>query len=108
MGTFARDCFLPRAAVPNALSDLRHRNTTPHPCAKNFFKFPAAVLRTLRLSDGDQPSSSPSAPSASNAQRQKLKRSRWVAISPSGVKVKVASMILGTKLAVAQDAQHHR
>src|SRR3989344_553975 len=55
MGTFARDCFLPRAAVPNALSDLRHRNTTPHPCAKNFFKFPAAVLRTLRLSDGDQP-----------------------------------------------------
>ena len=35
------------------------------------------------------------------AQRQKLKRSRCVAISPSGVKVKVPSMMLCTLRPVA-------
>ena len=74
---------------------------TPSPLRQNFFKFPAAVLRTLRLSDGDQPSSTPGRPRAWRDQRQKLKRSRWVAISPSGVKVKVPSMMLCTVRPVA-------
>ncbi len=66
--------LLAESRSPNALSDLRLRNTTPHPYPKNFFKFPAAVPRTLRLSDGDQPSSTPGNPSAWRDQRQKLKR----------------------------------
>ena len=90
-----------KPAGPNALSRTSRLRTTPHPCAKNFFKFPAAVLRTLRLSDGDQPSSNPGAPNACRAQAQKLKRSRCVAISPSGVKVKLPSTVLCTVRLVA-------
>ena len=69
--------------------------------ARNLRRFASAVLRTLLRSDGLQPSSSPGVPSAWRAQAQKLKLSWWVAISPSGVKVKRASMRLSTLRPVA-------
>ena len=61
----------------------------------------AAVARTLFRSIGVQPSSRPGVPSAWRAQVQNGKLSLCTAISPSGVKVKRASMLLSTMRPVA-------
>jgi len=61
----------------------------------------AAVARTLLRSIGVQPSSRPGVPSACRDQVQNGKLSRCVAIRPSGVKVKRASMLLSTRRPVA-------
>jgi len=43
------------------MSRTAQRLHHPSPCTPNFLKLPAAVLRTLRLREGDQPSSVPDA-----------------------------------------------
>ena len=89
------------AAPPCAVGRVRQLGDRRFRLRRSGFKFPAApCCAHLRLSDGGQPSAL-AGPRAWHDQRQKLKRSRWVAISPSGVKVKVPSMMLCTVRPVA-------